>query len=145
MTAADGLVERLHSRGLRLTAQRRLVLEAVTALGHATPDDVHARVAAHGVNLSTVYRSLDLLEDLGLVTHTHLRHGASTFHAADAGDHAHLVCRACGEVDDARPELLAPLVERLAAERGFVADVRHLAVFGTCAECAASPDRAGTA
>jgi Fur family ferric uptake transcriptional regulator len=62
------LADVLRSRGLRLTAQRQLVLEAVHALGHSTPDQVHARVSetAAGVNITTVYRTLELLEELGL-------------------------------------------------------------------------------
>lgn len=129
----------LRARGLRLTAQRQLVLEAVYALGHATPDQVHAEVAntAAGVNITTVYRTLELLEELGLVTHTHLSHGAPTYHAAGEEQHAHLVCRACGEIDEMPPNVLEPLARRLAADRGFLIDVGHLALFGLCAQCGA--------
>ena len=77
------LAQSLRERGYRLTPQRQLVLEAVTELGHATPEDVHAWVVerAEGVNISTVYRTLELLEEIGLVTHAHLSHGAPTYHA----------------------------------------------------------------
>ena len=73
------------AQGYRLTPQRQLVLEAVAALGHATPDEICAEVrkTARGVNISTVYRTLELLEELGLVTHAHLGHGAPTYHLAD--------------------------------------------------------------
>jgi Fur family transcriptional regulator, ferric uptake regulator len=88
----------LRARGYRLTPQRQLVLEAVATLGHATPDEIATTVreTARGVNISTVYRTLELLEDLGLVTHTHLGHGPPTYHAATDDDHVHLVCRVCG-------------------------------------------------
>ena len=78
----SSLADVLRKRGLRLTPQRQLVLEAVYELGHATPDQVHAKVArtAAGVNITTVYRTLELLEELGLVTHAHLSHGAMTYH-----------------------------------------------------------------
>ncbi len=68
----------LRQRGYRLTPQRQLVLEAVDTLEHATPDDilVEVRKTASGVNISTVYRTLELLEELGLVSHAHLGHGA---------------------------------------------------------------------
>jgi len=90
------LADELRARGLRLTAQRQLVLESVYRLGHATPDQVHAEVArtAAGVNITTVYRTLELLEELGLVTHAHLSHGAPTYHAIGrAAPALLLVCR----------------------------------------------------
>jgi Fur family transcriptional regulator, ferric uptake regulator len=135
--AAESLAEVLRNRGLRLTAQRQLVLDAVHELGHATPDQVHARVAARaaGVNITTVYRTLELLEDLGLVTHTHLSHGAPTYHARTEDQHLHLVCRACGRVEELAPAALDPIVDALHAERGFRVDVGHVALFGTCGRC----------
>ena len=68
----------LRARGDRVTPQRQLVLAAVTKLEHATPEEIWADVqqTASGVNISTIYRALELLEQLGLVTHTHLGHGA---------------------------------------------------------------------
>lgn len=133
--------ERLRAQGYRLTPQRQLVLEAVRRLGHATPDDIAAEVrkTASALNISTVYRTLELLEELGLVTHTHLGHGAPTWHAAEEADHLHLVCRSCGRVTEVSPELLTGVVERLAADEGFAVDVEHVAVFGRCRECAAAP------
>ena len=129
--------EQLRSRGYRLTPQRQLVLEAVGRLGHATPEDIAAAVreTAQGVNISTVYRTLELLEELGLVQHAHLGHGAPTYSLASDSDHVHLVCRDCGGIDEAPPELVAPLVAELAV-RGFVVDVGHFAVFGRCKSCA---------
>ncbi|GLX10264.1 MULTISPECIES: Fur family transcriptional regulator [Microbispora] len=129
--------EELRARGYRITPQRQLVLEAVTELGHATPEDICSRVqqTARGVNISTVYRTLELLEELGLVTHTHLGHGAPTYHLASEADHVHLVCRGCGEVTEVPPEMVDGLVSALDAELGFATDVRHLTVFGHCRKC----------
>ena len=75
----------LREKGLRLTPQRELVLQAVRQLGHATPEEVAEKVrSTHpGINLSTVYRNLETLENVGLVIHTHLGHGGATYHAAD--------------------------------------------------------------
>ena len=131
--------EKLRSRGYRLTPQRQLVLEAVGRLGHATPEDIvtAVRETATGVNISTVYRTLELLEELGLVQHTHLGHGAPTYSVASDHDHVHLVCRDCGGVEEAPPEVVAPVVEQLASTRGFQVDVGHFAVFGRCASCSA--------
>ena len=128
----------LRSRGLRLTAQRQLVLEAVYALGHATPDQVHSAVSrtAAGVNITTVYRTLELLEELGLVTHAHLSHGSPTYHAVGEDQHVHLVCRDCGAVEEVSPAVLDGLVATLADSRGFQVDIGHVALFGVCAGCA---------
>ncbi|MEJ3743306.1 Fur family transcriptional regulator [Actinomycetes bacterium KLBMP 9797] len=131
------LPEILRSRGLRLTAQRQLVLEAVHELGHATPEQLHSAVreVAAGVNITTIYRTLELLEDLGLVTHTHLSHGSPTYHPVSEDQHAHMVCRRCGVVREVAPETLAPLADELQRQCDFTVDIGHLAVFGTCGEC----------
>lgn len=127
----------LRDRGLRLTPQRQLILEAVHGLGHATPERVHAAVRerAAGVNITTVYRTLELLEELGLVTHTHLSHGSPTYHAADADQHVHLVCRQCSTVIEVEPALLQPLSAQLRGEYGFGVDIGHVALFGVCRTC----------
>ncbi len=128
----------LRARGYRLTPQRQLVLEAVARLGHATPEEIATTVreTARGVNISTVYRTLELLEELGLVTHTHLGHGPPTYHAATDDDHVHLVCRICGKVTETTPGLVDGVVAELQRTEGFHADVGHLAIFGRCRDCA---------
>ena len=84
----------LREKGLRLTPQRELVLSAVRELGHSTPEEIAEKVRqSHpGINLSTVYRNLETLENVGLVVHTHLGHGGATYHAAEELTHLHLVC-----------------------------------------------------
>lgn len=136
------LAEVLRAKGLRLTAQRQLVLDAVHELGHATPDQVHAKVAkvAAGVNITTVYRTLELLEELGLVTHAHLSHGAPTYHSIGEAQHIHLVCKSCGELSEIPSSMLAPLAQTLDAEHGFLLDVGHVALFGLCGKCEGSDD-----
>ena len=128
---------RLRAKGYRLTPQRQLVLEAIAALGHATAEDILSQVreTASGINISTVYRTLDLLEELALITHTHLSHGAPTYHVADDAEHVHLVCRSCGAIAEVSPDVVAATVDRLAEDHGFEADVHHFAVFGRCAAC----------
>jgi Fur family ferric uptake transcriptional regulator len=131
------LGDRLKGAGKRLTPQRRLVLDAVEQLGHATPDEVlaKARVAQPTLSLSTVYRNLEVLEELGLVRHAHLSDRAPTYHSVGGHEHFHLVCRTCGAVISVGPALLTPLLERLDVDHGFVPDVGHLTVFGTCRDC----------
>jgi Fur family ferric uptake transcriptional regulator len=131
----------LRERGLRLTPQRQLILEAVHRLGHATPERVHAYVRERvaGVNITTVYRTLELLEELGLVTHTHLSHGSPTYHTAGEDQHVHLVCRGCGSVAEVDPSVMEPVTGRLRDEQGFRVDVGHVSLFGECGNCKARP------
>jgi len=131
--------QRLRESGHRLTPQRELVLAAVETLGHATPDEVYAEVRrrSDAINLSTVYRTLELLDELGLIRHAHLSDRAPTYHAATGHEHSHLVCRRCHKLisvsRDEVEQALGPLAQRL----GFVPDYGHLSVFGHCESCAA--------
>ncbi|MGC4924301.1 Fur family transcriptional regulator [Streptomyces sp. DT197] len=127
----------LRQRGYRLTPQRQLVLEAVDKLEHATPDDIlgEVRRTAAGVNISTVYRTLELLEDLGLVSHAHLGHGAPTYHLADRHHHIHLVCRDCSEVIEADVSVVEAFTAQLRESFGFDTDMKHFAIFGRCEAC----------
>jgi Fur family transcriptional regulator, ferric uptake regulator len=129
----------LREKGYRLTPQRELVLKAVDELGHATPDEVLVKVReqSSAVNISTVYRTLELLEELEIVRHTHITDRAPTYHSRTTPDHVHLVCRGCGEVIEAAPEEFVPLSEALMSKHRFAADMGHLTVFGRCGDCGA--------
>lgn len=133
--------EELRAKGYRVTPQRQLVLEAVTNLEHGTPEEICAEVqrTARGVNISTVYRTLELLEELGLVKHAHLGHGPPNYHLAAEAEHIHLVCRDCGTVNDVDPAAASGLAERLRGDFGFETDVHHLTVYGRCKECGPVP------
>jgi Fur family ferric uptake transcriptional regulator len=145
--ASIDLTEELRAKGYRLTPARQLVLGAVLALEHATPDAICAEVqrTASSVNLSTVYRTLELLEELNLVSHTHLGHGAPIYHAAHERDHLHLVCGACGKITEAAASCADSLVEGLRTQFGFETDVAHFALFGRCADCVANGVSANSA
>ena len=127
----------LREKGYRLTPQRELVLRAVDRLGHATPDEVLAAVReeSQAVNISTVYRTLELLEELGLVRHNHISDRAPTYHSTAVPDHVHLVCRSCGSITEVAPEIITPMTDTLHDEYGFTTDVGHLTVFGMCRAC----------
>ncbi|WP_300606444.1 Fur family transcriptional regulator [Trebonia sp.] len=134
--------DELRSRGYRVTPQRQLVLEAVASLHHATPEEIAASVqeTASGVNISTVYRTLELLDNLGLVRHTHLHHGVPIYHLASEADHLHLECQECGRVLQVSQEAIRPLITALDEGQGFETDVAHLTVFGRCKECRGKTD-----
>ena len=128
----------LRARGMRLTPQRRRIVDALTALEHGTPDAVAARVAEDGgaaLPLSTIYRGLDALEALGIVSHTHLDHRAPTYHLADHATHIHLVCLGCGTVSEAPIATAAEFAGNVRAATGFDPDVTHMAIHGWCASC----------
>ena len=129
--------QRLRDKGYRLTPQRELVLSAVNRLGHATPDEVMAAVReqSSAVNVSTVYRTLELLEELQLVRHSHLTDRAPTYHSTATPAHVHLVCRGCGTVLEAPSDEFDTWQAALQERHGFEADLGHLTVFGRCREC----------
>ena len=132
--------ETLRERGYRLTPQRELILDAVDTLAHATPDEVLAEVRKHSsaLNFFTVYRTLEVLEELGLVRHAHLSDRAPTYHSARLPAHVHLVCRRCHRIEEASHEQVHDFAESLLGSHGFTADIGHLTVFGVCKECSAA-------
>jgi Fur family transcriptional regulator, ferric uptake regulator len=135
----------LRDKGYRLTPQRQLVLEAVRRLDHATPEEILAEVrrTAGGVNISTIYRTLELLQELGLVKHAHLGHGAPTYHHIEHDEHLHLVCRDCDTVIEIDVDVAADLIARLERDFGFDTDVQHFAIFGRCQDCRQRRRQAG--
>lgn len=129
--------ERLRGSGYRLTPQRELVLAAVEKLGHATPEDVLAAVReqSSAINLSTVYRNLEVLEELGLVRHAHLSDRVATYHSTTEHEHFHLVCRKCERVTSVDPGVADDFAARLREDYEFEPDLGHLVVFGICTTC----------
>lgn len=127
----------LREQGHRLTPQRELVLQAVERLGHATADDVQRAVAdeAPSLNLSTVYRNLALLEELGVIQHVDLADRGTVYHSKAIPAHVHLACQMCGRVTDAEPHEFGALVLTLARRYGFEANLDRLVVKGTCRDC----------
>lgn len=123
-----------------MTPQRQLVLDAVRDLGHATPEQICTQVqrSAPAVNITTVYRTLDLMERIGLVRHTHLGHGAPSY-SEQEHQHVHFVCHSCGGVNEAPVDLLDDVVTRLRSDSGFELDVTHLALSGVCRTCQSTP------
>lgn len=85
---------------------------------------------------STVYRTLDVLEELGLVRHGHGADGREEFHVLPAGEHGHLHCHACGATWEIRPEAAAAVGEALRAADGFQIEIGHVTLVGRCRECA---------
>jgi Fur family ferric uptake transcriptional regulator len=140
MSPCHTLIEELRKQGYRLTPQREMIVEAVAHAGrHVTAEEVYEQVCTRtsAVNVATIYRTLDLLAELGLISRADLGDGRVTYASPIHGPHCHLVCRRCGHVIEADYELVAPLDEHLRERYRFVADLAHLAIPGLCADCEA--------
>lgn len=133
----DRFESRLREHGYRLTGQRREVWETVERLRHATPDQVTAQL--RDVDTSTVYRALDVLVEVGLITHTHIGHGPPVYHAVDPTPHLHLVCQRCGAQSSADISLATGLLEGLQRDYGFAADLDYMSLPGVCRQCQGEP------
>ncbi|MEO8638548.1 MAG: Fur family transcriptional regulator [Chloroflexota bacterium] len=133
--------QRLRERGFRWTAQRRAVVEALAGSdGHITGTELIERCRAidAGTIPSTVYRTLDVLEELGLVQHGHGADGREEFHVGPEGVHGHLHCATCGGRWEIRAGAGRSIVDALRSSDGFEVDLSHVTVVGRCADCAAS-------
>jgi Fur family ferric uptake transcriptional regulator len=115
-----------------------MVFDAVRELGsHCTPDEVYARVQrkSSAVNRATVYRTLDFLLKLGLVTTAHVRDNQVIYELAEHAPHHHLVCQQCDKVEMIDHALLQPLFNRIEREFGFEVKTDHFMIFGVCNAC----------
>lgn len=133
-----GCDQTLKGLGYRLTPQRIMVLEALHGADeHVSAEEIYAQVKARYpyANISTVYRTLELLKELGLVTETDLGDGRVRYHPAEKGHHHHLVCHKCGKIIDLPESALFSLEETLSRDYRFKPDLKHLAIFGVCADC----------
>lgn len=131
-------LELLRGAGGRITTARRAVVTTLHAGDdhHVTAEDVAAAVQAEhpDVHLSTVYRTLEALEELDVVARVDLGSGPAVFHLVDHAHH-HLVCTRCGRVEEAAADVVEPLAEVLDARYGFAATPHRLTVTGLCRDC----------
>lgn len=144
MTHCQTYLQSLRQRGYRVTPQREMIVEALVHSGeHITAEEIFAQVRkrTHSINLATVYRTLDLLVEMGFASRTDLRNGYAVYATAQHGPHIHLVCKACGHVIDADHSLVAPIEGLLRGLHGFNADLQHLSIAGVCAECQSTSEK----
>jgi len=129
---------KLGEHGYRLTPQRLMILAAIEGTDdHISAEEIYAEIVAKYpyVNISTVYRTLELLKELELVIETDFGEGRVRYHPAGKGHHHHLVCQECGAIIDLDESALASIKDVLLREHGFAADLKHLAIFGHCVKC----------
>lgn len=130
----DDAVAALRERGFRLTASRRLVLEALfTADRPVSAEHIATRLR---LDLTSVYRNLETLESQGLVRHVHLGHGPGLYALLGRGEYEYLFCERCGAVRALTPEELDPIREQIDHRFGYQARFTHFAIVGTCSACA---------
>ena len=135
----------LRESGLRLTPQREMVLLVMHDLeGHASVEEIYALVQerSSAVDVSTVYRTLELLQELHLVAAVDLGDGQSRYELLSVhGPHHHLQCRSCGKLLWIEQAELGPLVAELTARWAFQPELGHLIIPGICAECLAASSK----
>ena len=142
----SGVRDDLRARGLRWTPQRRTLVEVLSKThGHVTGVQIVERCRAIDPETtpSTVYRTLDVLEDLGLIRHGHGADGREEFHVLPAAEHGHIYCRSCGGTWEIGPDEATELLGYLAMSHHFAADLSHLTVVGCCEACGAATEAAG--
>ena len=136
-SSVDGVIGYLRSRGSRVTSSRRVLLEVLFAAdGHMSAEALTEAVQRQtpDVHLSTVYRNLEELEHLGVISHSHLGHGPSSYLLASHA-HAHFICADCGTTFEAPDEMFRGLAKAAETKLGFTIDPKHFAILGRCADC----------
>jgi len=132
------ILSTLRNRGYRITPQREMIIETITRNpAHFTADEIYSAVQkkTQTMNVATVYRTLDVLVEEGLVSRSDFGQGHVVYATEDHGPHIHLICRQCGEVMDAEASLALPLKEKLKEQYQFDLSLHHLAAFGLCPKC----------
>ena len=139
------VISALRERGLRMTPQRRaIVAEIMRTQGHISPTALARKVQGDmpGVNASTIYRTLALLEVMGVLAHAHLESGAE-YHRTEEAGHVHLTCSNCGDEDDLSIGEADALIRLIEQHHGFEPDLTHFAIGGLCADCKKARGAAG--
>lgn len=127
----------LREKGLKLTPQRRLIVDIIhNAEAHLTAEEIISYVQDRmpGVNKSTIYRTLELLEESGCVYKSALGN-QFIYHHAEEGHHHHLVCNRCDKTIDCDENIFAPVEKSLGKKYGFHVDFKHVVMSGICREC----------
>lgn len=140
MSCEEVFFKRLRERGFRLTPQREMVLSVLHEVeGFATAEQIYERVSeiSSSVDISTVYRTMELLQDFHLVASVDPGDGQRRYELLGLhGQHFHLVCRACGKIIGVEPEAIEAFARTMEETYSFELDLEHLSIPGLCQECA---------
>jgi Fur family ferric uptake transcriptional regulator len=136
LSRADWMLRRLDDEGLRLTGRRQLVVRAIADKpGSFTPEALVDALRPNGIGRATVYRALEVLERIGVLTRVHL--GSHAFTVCDESHHHHLLCSSCNAVVAVDASAIESEIQNLAQREGFRIDTHMLEFAGRCAECLA--------
>ncbi len=138
VASVDDVLELVRARGGRATSSKRILLEVLfDATDHLSVEDLAAAVQARtpDVHLSTIYRNLEDLQELGVIVHSHLGHAPATYQLASLA-HAHFICESCGTTIEAPDELFRGLAKSAKSRLDFTIDPHHFAILGRCGNCA---------
>jgi Fur family ferric uptake transcriptional regulator len=133
-------LEVLRAEGKRITRQRGLLLQVIReGKGHLDADEIYRLVREKDprISLSTVYRNLNLLKELGLISELHLDEEHHHYEPRDETEHYHLICSNCDRVIEFHSPLVRELKSQIGGERDFVIERVHIDLVGLCARCRA--------
>ncbi len=135
LSRAEWMLRRLEDEGLRLTGRRELVVKTIANKpGSFTPEALVDELRSHGIGRATVYRALELLERLGVLTRVHLG-SCHAFTVCDASHHHHLVCSTCNAVVPVDARVIESEIQKLAKRLQFRVETHMLEFAGRCASC----------
>jgi Fe2+ or Zn2+ uptake regulation protein len=143
-SADEETLSLLRAEGLRVTSQRSLLLEIMReSKGHLDAGEIYRRARAQDprISLSTVYRNLNLLKDLGVITELHLDEEHHHYELRDEAEHYHLICSSCQRVVEFDSSSMGALIQQTSAEKGFLIEHVHIDLVGLCQDCRARSDR----
>lgn len=144
MACGEKLAEEMRVRGFRVTPQRAVILETVAHMrGHISAQEVfnQAEERLPGLNLATVYRTLDTMQEAGLVDKLSMGSGTDRYSLRDSSHpHGHLVCECCGAVVELGPDVLRQVAQTVEDASGHQLDFAHLTLPGVCKACADSKE-----
>ncbi len=132
------LIEELRKQGMRATPQRAIIFEVIEKMdGHITVEEIYAKVQQVNsyISLATVYRTLELLQELHLITPSNLGGSQTYFALKGHGRHHHLVCLKCNGIAEFSDDIFDAIRSPLAQEYGFEVHTNHMSLFGVCRQC----------
>jgi Fur family ferric uptake transcriptional regulator len=142
MSCEEAFFERLREQGFRLTPQREMVLSVLHEIeDFATAEEIYDQVGAisSSVDISTVYRTLELLQDFHMVASVDAGDGQRRYELLGVhGQHFHLVCRSCGKIVGVEPGAIKAFATRMRDAHDFEIDPEHLSIPGLCQACSQS-------
>ncbi len=138
MMINDENIKVIKQSGFRITPQRQIILDVLhEAGGHCTPEEVYQRVQSKSsaINRTTIYRTLEFLVRLGLVTTAHVQGNQVIYELASEHPHHHLVCQQCDRVEMIDHQLIESMFTNLETQSGYKINSDHLVLFGICPHC----------